>query len=104
MGADTKANALGAAAHFRLVIFVSLRMAASAVMPLFPIPFLLRLRARGKMETVREKACQWALTRKRTLWGGGALEIDDIRLVENGSQRGGALGSDAVVCEPVSEG
>ena len=45
---------LEAAAHFRLVMLVSLRMAASAVTPLFPIPLLLRLRARGKMETVRE--------------------------------------------------
>ena len=36
-GADTKANTLGAAAHLRLVIFVSLRMAASAVAPLFPM-------------------------------------------------------------------
>ena len=33
MGADTKVKTSGAAAHFRLVIFVSLRMAASAVAP-----------------------------------------------------------------------
>ena len=33
MGADTKANTRGAAAHLRLVIFVSLRMAASAEAP-----------------------------------------------------------------------
>ena len=25
--------------------------------------------------TVREKACQWALTRKQTLWGGSALQL-----------------------------
>ena len=38
MGADTKANDPGAAAHFRWVIFVLLRTAASAVAPLSPIP------------------------------------------------------------------
>ena len=54
MGADTKANTLGAAAHLRLVIFVSLRTAASAVAPLSPMPLASRLRARGSMETVRE--------------------------------------------------
>ena len=53
MGADTKANTLEAAAHLRLVIIVSLRMAASEVTPLSPMPLLLRLRVRGKMETVR---------------------------------------------------
>ena len=47
MGADRKANTSEAAAHFRLVMFVSLRMAASAVAPLAPMPLLLRLRARG---------------------------------------------------------
>ena len=47
------------------------------------------------------EACQWALTRKRTL-GGGALEIGDLRLVEDGSERGGALGSDAIKLETAS--
>ena len=42
-GADTKANTSGAAAHSRLVIFVSLRMAASAVAPSSLISFLARL-------------------------------------------------------------
>ena len=56
------------------------------------------------MGTVREKACQWALTRKRTLWGGGALEVGDVRLLENGSERGDALVSDAGAFETVSEG
>ena len=53
-GADTKANTLGAAAHLRLVIFVSLRMAASAVAPSAPMLLSSRLRARGRMGTVRE--------------------------------------------------
>eukprot|EP00964_Phaeocystis_antarctica_P049759 scaffold28821_cov63-Phaeocystis_antarctica.AAC.3 len=38
-------------------------MAASVVTPSFPMPLLPRLRARGRMETVREQACQWALRR-----------------------------------------
>ena len=53
-GADSKANTSEAVAHLRLVIFVSLRIAASAVTPVSPMLLLLRLRARGKMETVRE--------------------------------------------------
>ena len=36
MGADTNEHS-GAAAHFKLVIFVSLRMATSAVAPLAPM-------------------------------------------------------------------
>ena len=47
MGADRKANASGAAAHSRLVILVSLRMAASTEAPLAPMWFSRRLRARG---------------------------------------------------------
>jgi len=48
MDADRKASTLGGgAAHFRIVIFVLLRMAASAVAPLSLMPLLLRLRARG---------------------------------------------------------
>ena len=53
-GADTKANTLEAAAHLSLVIFVSLRMAASAVTPLALMPLASRLRERGRMGTVRE--------------------------------------------------
>ena len=52
-GIDTKANT-GAAAHFRLVICVSLRMAASAGAPLSPIELRARLRARGGVGMVRE--------------------------------------------------
>ena len=42
MGADTSKRFVGAA-HSRLVIFVSLRMAASAVAPSAPIALTLRL-------------------------------------------------------------
>ena len=55
MGADTEANTSEAAAHLRLVIFVSLRMAASVVAPLAAMVLHLRLRARGAgVEMVRE--------------------------------------------------
>ena len=48
--------------------------------------------------------CQRALTQKQTLWGGGALEVGDLRFVEDGSQRSGTLGSDVVASETASEG
>ena len=53
---------------------------------------------------VRKQVCQRALTRKRTHAGGGALEVGDLGLLEDGGERGGALGSDAVMFETVSEG
>ena len=49
--------------------------------------------------------CQRALTRKQTLFGGGgALEVGDLRLLEDGSERSDALVSDAIVSETASEG
>jgi hypothetical protein len=36
--------------------------------------------------------------------GGGALELGDLRLLEDGSERGGALGSDIVALEPARQG
>ena len=51
----------------------------------------------------RYQECQWALTRKRTLWGGGALELGDLRLLEDGSERESALGSDNVAFETVRD-
>jgi hypothetical protein len=47
---------------------------------------------------------QWALTQKKTLWGGGALQVGDLRLLEDGGERGGALITDIVVVETASEG
>ena len=47
---------------------------------------------------------QRALTQKQTLWAGGALEVGDLRLVEDGSQRSGTLGSDVVASETASKG
>ena len=46
----------------------------------------------------------WVLTEMRTLWGGGALQLGDLRLLEDGSERSGALSSDFVLSETVSEG
>ena len=50
------------------------------------------------------EACQGALTRKQTLWGGDAPEVGDLRLLEDGGECGGALGSDAVAVETASKG
>ena len=102
MGIDTNANTR-AAAHRRLVIFVSLRMAASAEAPFSPISFHPRLRARGGTEMVGGQVCQRALTRERTLWG-GALEVGDLRILEDGGECSGALVSDVVASDTASEG
>ena len=42
--------------------------------------------------------------RRRTLWGSSALEMGYHRLLEDGSERGGALVSDVVVTETADEG
>ena len=42
---------------------------------------------------------RWAWER-----GGGALQLGDLRILENGGERGGALVSDAVVSQTASEG
>ena len=47
--------------------------------------------------------CQRALTRKRTLWAGGALEIGDLRLLEDGSERSDALVSDLIQLKTASK-
>jgi hypothetical protein len=65
-GIDTKANAW-AAAHSKLVICVSLRMAASAQAPSSLISLEARLRARGGAGMMGEQACQGALTQEQTL-------------------------------------
>ena len=55
LGVSTGAEHFGGgAAHLRLVIFVSLRMAASAVAPSVLMSLPPRLRARGRIGTVRE--------------------------------------------------
>ena len=55
------------------------------------------------MGMVREQAC--ALTKKRiTLWGRSAPQVCDHRLLEDSSERGGALDSDVVVPETARDG
>ena len=60
----------------------------------------------GEVGAVRDEACQWALTQKRTLGGGrGALERRERRRRgQDGSERGGALVFDAVVPETTMDG
>ena len=43
------------------------------------------------------------MTQKRTLWGGGALQLGDLCLLEDGGEHGSALASDNVVPETASE-
>ena len=42
-------------------------------------------------------------TGKLTLWGGGAPQLGDLHLLEDGGERGGTLVSDMVVPQTVSE-
>ena len=60
---------------------------------------------------LRQAATSWGvavvfltLTQTQTLWGGGALEIGDLCLLEDGSERGGSLDSDLIVSETVRDG
>ena len=53
---------------------------------------------------VSGEPCQWALTERRTPSGGGALEVGDHCLLEDGRERGGALVSDAVVPDTARDG
>ena len=36
--------------------------------------------------------------------GGGALQVGDLRVLEDGGERGGALGSDAITLETACKG
>ena len=42
--------------------------------------------------------------RSKGFGAGGALEVSDVRLVEDGGERSGTLGSDLVVVETADEG
>ncbi len=48
--------------------------------------------------------CQRALTRNETLGGGSALEVGDLRLLEDSSERTGALDSDVIILETARGG
>ena len=56
------------------------------------------------MGAVRHQECQRALTQKQTLGAGGALELGDLGLLEDGRELGDALVSDAVAVETVRKG
>ena len=53
-------------------------------------------------EAAAEK-CHWALTGNQILGGGGAHEFGELRLVEDGTERGGTSVFDAVSPETASE-
>ena len=61
-----------------------------------------RLRSWGSL--VGGEPCQWALTENRARSGGGAPQGGNLRLIEDGSERGGALVSDLVAPNTASEG
>jgi hypothetical protein len=44
------------------------------------------------------------LTQKRTLWGGGAPQVGDLCLLEDGGERSGALSSNIAEPKTASEG
>ena len=53
------------------------------------------------MGTVREEACQWALTQKQPLWGGGALERGHGAPLEPLAQLGDALRGVGAAAVPI---
>ena len=53
---------------------------------------------------VRDQECQWALTQKQTLRGGGALQVCDLCLAEDGGECSGTLLSDPVLRETAERG
>ena len=87
----------------RCSVELPLRPNARAAPPSGPSLLPRRLRARTGVAGVGK--CQRALTQMQTFdAGGGALEVGDLCLVEDGSERGGALVSDLVAFETASEG
>ena len=51
----------------------------------------------------RVQACQRALTQKQIQSGGGAPQVGDLRLLEDGGEREGALSPDVVSLETTDE-
>ena len=80
-------------------VVLSLRPPVREATPSRPSSLNERLQA---WERRRCLECQWALTQKnKRFGGGGALEVGYLRLVEDGSELGGALGTDVVASEAV---
>ena len=72
-----------------------------------PISLPQRLRGMGvvvRWERTGARVSMGTVKEKQTLKGGGALELLDLRLLEDGGERGGALGSDVIVRDAASEG
>ena len=73
-----------------------------------PMSLPLRLRVRSGAKTVREQPWSSLVSRgadtKANTGGGGALELGDSRLFEDGSEHGGAPVSDVVVADTAGEG
>ena len=60
--------------------------------PLAPMSLYPRLRVRGRMGNgVRELSVSMGADTQESTRGRGALEISDLRLLEDSSERGGAL-------------
>ena len=57
---------------------------------------LLKVRLRAGEKKAGVEFQRGLTQQKRTLWSGGALEVGDLHLLENGSERGGALVSDPI--------
>ena len=53
---------------------------------------------------VSGEPCQWALTDRRALWGGGALEGGNLHILEDGSKLNSAMVLDVVVIETAKHG
>eukprot|EP00964_Phaeocystis_antarctica_P038511 scaffold22030_cov66-Phaeocystis_antarctica.AAC.2 len=117
-GADTEANNSGGGALQLLEHAILLDAArdddggGDAEPPAPEVDPLGRLRAlelvdlkRVTIDTAKGKqAVVSGADTKQMLRGGGALEVGDLCLVENGSKRSGTLGSDLVLFEAASEG
>ena len=74
--------------------------------PSAPMTLSLRLRMREEpMVSGPEhlQACQRALTQKQIQSGGGAPQVGDLRLLEDGGEREGALSPDVVSLETTDE-
>ena len=107
MGADTKANTLElvrvpSSLLQRLQCGVALESLCDHGCSFGTEPVVLKTAAEG-VRWWGGEPCQRALTLKQTLWGGGALQLLDLRLLEDGGERGGALVSNLVEPQTVSE-
>ena len=88
-----------------MVICVSLRMAASAEAPSAPMKLPLILQAKKGQDGNGEKVgVSMGADTKANTRGGGALEIRDLCLLEDCSERGGTLVSNAVVPDTARDG